>query len=181
VLAEFMHRRLHEVPHSGGVSSLRKSWWHPDIRNDALDKLMSLGWEGVAMMEYRWDPVSDQFYLMEMNGRFWGSLHLPLYAGVDFPRLLLDAFHDRSPEPVRGFPLNIRCRLTFPDEVQYVWSRLKDRQLSLSSRLWSIIEFFLLFFPFRINSDLFFPGDRRLYWDSFRRFLTAYFPWKRRS
>ncbi|HEY7219483.1 MAG TPA: hypothetical protein VH985_13955 [Candidatus Binatia bacterium] len=173
VLAEFMHRRLHEVPHTGGTSSLRESWWHSAIRDDALAKVEYLGWSGVAMMEYRWDASSDRFYLMEMNGRFWGSLHLALYAGVDFPVLLLDAFHGlQVSNQADGFPRGLKCRYTFPKEVQYVWSRLKDHRLPLSSRIWSVAEFFQLSFDSRIYSDLLFPGDRKLFWESLKRFAS---------
>ena len=174
LLAEFMHLRLHEVPHTGGVSSFRKSWWHAGIRDDALAKLRQIGWEGVAMMEYRWDRASDQFWFLEMNARFWGSLHLALYAGVDFPLLLLDAFHGHLPAPVREFPRGVRCRHTFPKEVEYVWSRLKDRSLPLSSQIWSGVEFFLLCLDPRVYSDLLFPGDRKLYWEAFKRFLKSF-------
>jgi len=176
LLAEFMHRRLHEVPHTGGVSSFRESWWHPGIRNDALAKLKHLGWQGVAMMEYRWDKATDQFYLIEMNGRFWGSLHLALYSGVDFPILLLDAFHGHLPNPVENFLRGVRCRNTFPKEVEYVWSRLKDPQLSLLSRLWSMIEFFQLSMDPNVRVDLLFPRDKRLYWESLKRFFPIF--WK---
>ena len=144
VLAKFMHRRLHEVPHTGGVSSLRESWWHKAIHDDALAKLRKLRWEGVAMMEYRWDSRSDSFRFIEMNGRFWGSLHLALYAGVDFPRLLVDAFCNRPVAEPPRFPIGLRCRHTFPKEVQYVWSRWKDKRLPLRSRLGSMFEFFAL-------------------------------------
>ncbi len=170
LLAEFMHRRLHEVPHDGGVSSLRESVWLPTIRDDALAKFRRLDWEGVAMLEYRWDPHTDQFYFMELNGRFWGSLHLALFAGVDFPLLLADAFLGPLPDPVTTFPLGVRCRNTFPGEVNYVWSRLKARQLPLTARLASVLDFFLLSLNPTVHTDLLFPGDRKLYWKSLRDF-----------
>ncbi len=173
LLARFMHRRLHEVPYTGGLSSLRESWWHAAIYQDALQKVQAFGWSGVAMFEYRWDPATDRFFLMEMNGRFWGSLHLALYAGVDFPSLLLDAFHGHPSPLVENYPQGLRCRLTFPLEVQHVWSRLKDARLPLASRLWSILEFFQLSGDPRIYSDLFFPGDTTLYWESIRRFWQS--------
>jgi hypothetical protein len=171
LLAEFMHLRLHEVPHTGGQSSLRQSWWHQAIRDDALAKLRHLGWEGVAMMEYRWEPRSDEFRFIELTGRFWGSLHLALHAGVDFPAMLLDAFHGRPPAPVTRFPLNARSRWTFPKEVQYVRSRLGDRRLRIRSRIWSLVEFGLLFLDARVHADLLFPGDRKLYWEALRQLV----------
>src|SRR6266550_545770 len=172
VRAEFMHRRLHEVPYTGGVSSLRASWWHQGIRDDALTKVRGLGWDGVVMMEYRWEPESDRFHFIEMNGRFWGSLHLALFSGVDFPVLLLDSFFGRACYPAPGFRLGLRCRYTFPKEMQYVWSRVKDRNLSTVARVWSILEFFLLGANPAVKSDLLFPGDRGLYWERFKRFLA---------
>jgi hypothetical protein len=52
-----------------------------------------------------------------------------------------------------------------------VWSRLKDPHLSFFSRFWSIVEFFQLSLDPRIYSDLIFPGDTKLYWESIKRFL----------
>lgn len=163
LLAQFMHRRLHEVPHTGGASSFRESWWKAEVCDDALSKLTAIGWQGVAMMEYRLNPGTGDFFLLEMNARFWGSLHLALYAGVDFPLMLLDAFHGREPEPVLQFPQGVRCRHTFPREIQYVWSRWKDKELPLKSRLGSMLEFFALGLDPRVYGDLWFPGDKKLY------------------
>lgn len=174
VIAEFMHRRLHEVPHTGGVSSLRESWWHGRIRDDALAKLRHLKWHGVAMMEYRWDARSERFHLLEMNGRFWGSLHLALYAGIDFPVLLLDAFHGRLVNGVNRFDVGIRCRHTFPKEIEYVWSRVKDREVSPVAKLGTIIEAVELSVNPWVYADLMFPGDRRLYWINLRRCLRGW-------
>ena len=162
VLAEFQHRRLHEVPHTGGVSSLRESYAHAAIRDDALAKIHALSWRGVGMLEYRLDESTGHFYFIEFNGRFWGSLHLALFARVDFPTLLLDAFHGR-PQAAPKYRPGVRCRNTFPEEVRYVWSRLKDRRLSLGARAWSVLEFVLLGLDPRVHNDLLYPGDRSLW------------------
>jgi len=174
VIADFMHRRLHEVPHSGGASSLRESWWNQTIRDDALAKIQCMHWQGVTMLEYRWDRKTEKFFLIEMNGRFWGSLHLALYSQVDFPSWFLDCFHGHCPQVRNLFPVGIRCRHTFPKEVHYVWSRLKDRRLTWYSQLWSVVEFFQLMADPRVYSDLLFPGDRKLYWINFKNFLLTF-------
>lgn len=174
--AEFMHMRLHEVPHTGGVSSYRKSWWHEGIYLDALAKLNAMKWQGVAMMEYRWNPADDEFYFIEMNGRFWGSLHLALYAGVDFPALLLDAFHGRLVQRTVGpSGKEVACRYTFPRDVMYVWSCFRDRSLARSAKLMALLEFFILSVRPSVHSDLWFPGDRGLYWRELWRFLSNIF------
>jgi hypothetical protein len=168
-VARMMHLRLHEMPHTGGASSLRRSWWHQAMMLDAELKLAHLGWQGVAMVEYRWDAPSDRFYLMEMNLRFWGSLHLALYAGVDFPQLLADAFlFDRLPENVVEAKRAVICRNTFPFELGYLASLFRDPQVTLARKAYAAIEAVALSFDPRIRSDLFFPGDRLLYFERIR-------------
>ncbi len=170
ILAEFQHRRIHEVPHTGGVSSFRESYVHPAIRDDAVKKIRCLGWRGVGMLEYRLDEATGRNYFIEFNGRFWGSLHLSLFAGVDFPALLLDVFHGH-PQPPPVYSLGVRCRNTFPQEVQYVRSRLKDRRLSVGARAKSVLEFVLLSVDPRVHNDLLYPGDRGLWFVAMRRSL----------
>src|SRR5262249_45195107 len=45
-------------------------------------------WHGVAMVEFKVDDDSGFPMLMEINGRFWGSLQLAIDAGLNFPYLL---------------------------------------------------------------------------------------------
>lgn len=164
LLAEFMHLRLHEVPFTGGVSSLRKSFRHEAILRDAREKLAATGWRGVAMMEYRWDPDTGQFWFVEMNARFWGSLHLALYAGVDFPRLLLDAWRGQPASPQAAYEQATCVHL--PLEVQHVWSKLKSTHLSMGDKLGSLLQLCWLALNPAIKKDLLFPGDRMLFWRS---------------
>lgn len=173
ILADFQHRRIHEVPHTGGVSSLRGSYQNPAVRDDARAKLQALSWQGVGMLEYRLDDATGRLHFIEFNGRFWGSLHLALFARVDFPALLLDAFHGHA-RSSDGYRLGVRCRNTFPQEVQYVWSRLKDRRLGLTTRAWSVVEFVLLSLDPRVYNDLLYPGDRGLWFIAFGRSITQW-------
>jgi predicted ATP-grasp superfamily ATP-dependent carboligase len=46
--------------------------------------LRAIDWEGQAMVEYRYEAASDRYWLMEVNGRFWGSLPLARHCGADF-------------------------------------------------------------------------------------------------
>lgn len=87
----FQHRRLHEVPLTGGGSSLRVSEAVDPALLDASARLIrALGWHGVAMVEFKQHRASGEFRLMEINGRFWGSLPLAVAAGADFPSMLLE-------------------------------------------------------------------------------------------
>ena len=86
-IAWFAHRRIREKPPTGGVSVLCGSVPVEAVMQSAAAKLLSAAkWRGVAMVEFR---VADDGmpYLMEVNGRFWGSLQLAVDCGVDFPWL----------------------------------------------------------------------------------------------
>jgi biotin carboxylase len=133
-----------------------------------------LGWEGVAMMEYKWIEESNEFFFIEMNARYWGYLHLDLFTGVDYPAIQLDHFmgHQTTP-PVQQ--QGVVCRHTVPGELGYVLSRIRDQSVSLSSKLWAAIEFVILFFNPFFRSDLLFPGDRKLYWLQWKQFLILLF------
>jgi hypothetical protein len=52
---------------------------------------------------------------MEFNARLWGSLQLAVDAGVDFPRLLVEAALGRRPATVERFALGVRSRWELGD------------------------------------------------------------------
>ncbi|MFM9853744.1 MAG: carboxylate--amine ligase [Sphingomonadaceae bacterium] len=83
----FQHRRLHEWPPEGGVSTLCRAEplaRHVDQMHQSEALLCAIGWEGPAMVEYRHDPQTGRYWLMEINGRFWGSLPLAWHCGAYF-------------------------------------------------------------------------------------------------
>ncbi len=85
-LAAFAHRRIREKPPTGGVSVFRESVAvAPDLRDYSERLLRYFQWRGVAMVEFKQDAATGTPYLMEINGRFWGSLQLAIDSGVDFP------------------------------------------------------------------------------------------------
>ncbi len=107
----FQHLRLHEVPLTGGGSSLRKSVPVEPVLLDAASRLMqALSWHGVAMVEFKWRPEDASFRLMEINGRFWGSLPLSIAAGADFPAMLYELLTQGQVQPRAAAKPDVYCR-----------------------------------------------------------------------
>jgi len=116
VRAVFGHRRVREKPPSGGVSVVRESARVDQGLIEAAARLLErLGWTGVAMVEFKIDQETHVPYLMEINGRFWGSLQLAVDSGVDFPRLLLDAAFGGGNTELPCYPEGVRCRWLLGD------------------------------------------------------------------
>jgi predicted ATP-grasp superfamily ATP-dependent carboligase len=113
VIDAFQHERLRENPPSGGVSVMRRSApLDPVLFDESARLLRALGWEGLAMVEYRCDDRSGRHWMMEVNGRLWGSICLPLRCGVNFPLLLLQSlgFDLRTGAELGDYPANVYCR-----------------------------------------------------------------------
>jgi predicted ATP-grasp superfamily ATP-dependent carboligase len=120
VVAQFAYRRLREYPPSGGPSTLRESIHHESLLEYGKELLFDADWEGVAMVEFKNDPRTDTPNLLEINPRFWGSLHLPYYAGVDYPALLASVALGEPVAPVLEYPAGVKCRYLVPGDFLYL-------------------------------------------------------------
>ena len=119
-VAWFAHRRIREKPPTGGVSVYRESIALRDDLKDYATRLLSrLGWSGVAMVEFKEDASTGVPYLMEINGRFWGSLQLAVDAGVDFPALLVALALGGRPGSPAPYRTGVRSRWLW-GEVDHV-------------------------------------------------------------
>lgn len=132
-LALFSHRRLREKPPSGGVSVVSESVPLDEEMVEAAHRLLAaVGWQGVAMVEFKRDRRDGQAKLMEINGRFWGTLQLAITCGVDFPRLLLDTLQGKKLIHKRGGYLLGHKMKWFFGTLDHLLIRLKNSDAALN-------------------------------------------------
>jgi predicted ATP-grasp superfamily ATP-dependent carboligase len=117
--AAFVHKRLREYPITGGPSTLRESVVNDEVKELAVKLLSSMKWYGVAMVEFKVDPRDNKPKLMEINPRFWGSLSLAIYSGVDFPYLLYRMAMGEGFEPVTTYKTGLRSRYLLPGDIMH--------------------------------------------------------------
>ena len=111
IVYAFQHQRLHELPLTGGGSCLRKSIpVAPELLLASEKLIAALNWHGVAMVEFKWQPETGKYWLMEINGRFWGSLPLAVSAGADFPKMLFDLWVLNKKPVNNEYKKDIYCR-----------------------------------------------------------------------
>ena len=148
-VAVFAHRRLREKPPSGGVSVYRESIpLDESLVGPGLRLLEKLDWSGVAMIECKREEATGRQIVMEVNGRFWGSLQLAIDAGVDFPALLVRCAAGESVAESRDYRVGVRSRWFWGD-VDYLWLRLRRNGnggggAGGSSRLRALLDFLRL-------------------------------------
>src|SRR5262249_11387725 len=126
--------------------------------------LEGIGYEGVAMVEFRRARRDQTPYFVEINGRLWGSLALALHAGADFPAKLVDCYADAAPAaPASTYAAGIYCRNVYPGETDCVQSVLAAkgpvRGVVPPRKAFAVLEFFALFFRPRVHYDCFWLRD----------------------
>jgi len=162
---------LRTNPHTGGMMSLRVSSRLEPLHTSALAWLQRLKWEGVAMVECKWDPSTGEYWLIEFNTRYWGYLHLDLFSGVDMPRIQADAFFGAPTGPPPVQRLGVIVRHTVPGDFGFWLSLIRDKEIGWGAKLAGTMRFAMDFLNPMIHADLLFPGDRRLYWLQWHRFV----------
>ncbi len=123
-LMSFQHMRVHEPLHGGGSSYRIGTAVSPELLEAALKLLEPLAYTGVAMVEFKVDSRTKQWVLIEINGRFWGSLPLAVASGADFPLALVQLLVDGQTSFSQKIRTNIYCR-NFMADLNWHFSNLR--------------------------------------------------------
>ncbi len=166
VKARFAHRRIREKPPSGGVSVLRESVSLESPMYDyAVELLRSLSWSGVAMVEFKIDAKDHTPKLMEINGRFWGSLQLAVDSGVNFPYLLYKVALGEGVSTTFNYKVGVKTRwlLGDLDHLLAIWSK-GSKKLSLPDNhpgRWKSLFSFFKFYERNLKYEMLTRDDPR--------------------
>jgi len=110
-LSVFQHRRLTELPASGGVGvSYISEPPDPAITAQALAILRAVEWNGMCCVEFRHDRVTGDLWLLEVNGRNWGALTSALACGLDLPFYHWQLTRGIEPAIPATYPSGVRVR-----------------------------------------------------------------------
>lgn len=113
----FGHKRIREKNPFGGPSALAESISIDKELLESTKRIMEkIGYTGPAMVEYKVDRNTKIPYLMEINGRFWGSILVPLAAGLDLPYIWWKVINNMKVEPEETkYKVGIRGRYLLGD------------------------------------------------------------------
>jgi len=107
----FQWQRIREVDPRGSASSARKSIeLDPCLVSQSIRLITAMGFDGVAMVEYK-KTRDGRLILMEVNGRPWGSIGLPVACGIDYPRYLIEwCLQETLPPENISYRKYVTCR-----------------------------------------------------------------------
>ncbi len=146
LFTSFAHRRLRQLPPSGGVAVLSEGVQIDPAAYQMARRLFDhLRWHGVAMLEYIRRPDGSPC-LMEVNARFWGSLQLAIDAGVDFPWLLHQLTSGERVSPPDSYNVNVKSRWLLGDVYRSLNIVFGGGHRGLAASRWrTLLDFFQLF------------------------------------
>jgi predicted ATP-grasp superfamily ATP-dependent carboligase len=160
------HRRIRESNPLGGPSALAETIEiEPRLLEATKSLFKALSFSGPAMTEFKIDRRTGQPYLMEINGRFWGTVLLAPAAGLDLPYLywkMLNGMEIR-PEDTR-YQVGIKGRYLVGD-TKCLMLCLKGKPKYWPGefpRRWSAVKSYMQsFFDMHTKELLFAQGDRK--------------------
>jgi predicted ATP-grasp superfamily ATP-dependent carboligase len=109
-------RRFHPI--FNGPASFVETVNKPRLLELGEMLLQSIGYSGIAEVEFVIDSRNSEPKLMEINPRFWGSLQGAISAGVDFPYLLYQMILEGDIEKNLDYKKGIKTRNVIPYEYQ---------------------------------------------------------------
>jgi D-aspartate ligase len=85
--ASFTALKLLQEPEGFGTGCIVETTERPQLGEMAFRLLGDLGFTGIAEVEFKWDPVSRQHKLIEINPRPWDQHRLGAASGIDLIHL----------------------------------------------------------------------------------------------
>lgn len=130
LLGYYGHRRLRTYPVRAGVTVYSQISFNEVIKTIGIRLLSELKWHGLAMIEFLFDPRTQQYKVIEVNPRLWGSFLLSEFAHTGFlanyVRLALrqptKEYSPRHDVAIRWFfPFDLLNYLTLKGRIPDFW------------------------------------------------------------
>jgi len=120
IKAILTQERMKTLPPSGGYGVMNRTVYIPEIEKMAENLLKRMRWHGLAQVEFKYDPKTETYRLMEINPKFWGTLAISLAAGVDFPYMAYRMAIGEKVNTIKSFKENCVYRWVLPNELLHV-------------------------------------------------------------
>ena len=163
----------HHMPLAGGVTVQRVSCWHPKVIRDAVRLLQALDWDGIAGVQFHYDPATGEYIFLEINPRFIGGLPTVILAGFEAPFLLWQSHFEPGQMRKGRYQIGLRSRILGGD-ANWMFAMLRGDQLppgqQRRSKLGAIARFLWHCGPWT-RDDTFLLGDPKPFFADVRQMV----------
>jgi len=132
-----VQKNIRSYPPEGGSSTLRETVADEEAADLTINIFSAMKWTGLASAKYARDPRDGMLKLLSISPMVWGSMHLSILAGVDFPYLLYRLAAGDKIEPDLSYKTGIKCRWLLPGDLLWYLSapgKLKNLRPFITSK-----------------------------------------------
>jgi len=135
------HERIRSYPPEGGVSVYSKIRLNETLKLAGIELLEKLNWSGIAMVEFLFDQKTQQYKVIEINPRAWGSIMLSEFCGANLitDYIKTSVGEDVSNSKVREdcymrwvFPWDLLLYFKYRGDIPNFWSFPTDKTCYLN-------------------------------------------------
>jgi glutathione synthase/RimK-type ligase-like ATP-grasp enzyme len=125
IISFYSHKRIRTYPETGGVTVFSEFKIDKKIRQSGAKIIKKLNWSGLLMIEYIFDKRDNQYKLIEINPRLWGSILLSEFSGANFLKSYVN-FSLNIKNININYKKNIYIRWFFPYEFIYFFKKIQN-------------------------------------------------------
>jgi predicted ATP-grasp superfamily ATP-dependent carboligase len=129
--AVFHTRKLLQSPESFGTGVIVQAADFPELVEPTVRLLQQIRFQGIAEVEYKWDPVQKKYLLIEINPRPWDQHRLGNGCGVN---LMYFAYAERAGLPRPEITKRVSRELWIAEDALLVtmlrWMWQRNRKLA---------------------------------------------------
>jgi predicted ATP-grasp superfamily ATP-dependent carboligase len=115
VLAAFPRKQIRQYPPNSGTVSLAISKHNPALVASGAHFCRSIGYRGIAGLEYKLDREDNQYKLLDFNPRLMLSDGLTAYCGINLPLMQYRDLTGQRPAPRGEYPEGVKWLDTIAD------------------------------------------------------------------
>ncbi len=116
----------HHMPLAGGVTVQRISCHHQPVIDDTIKLLKALNWQGIAGVQFHYDPDTEKYIFLEINPRFSGGLPTVVMAGFEASFNLWQSHFEPEKMAKTNYKIGLRTRILGGDANWFLGQLRQD-------------------------------------------------------
>ena len=163
LVSYYGHKRIRVFPETGGVTVFSEYHYNESLKNIGAQLLKQLEWNGIAMVEFLYDAEKNEYRIIEVNPRLWGSFLLAEFANTGFvenylnlcQQLPVKHYEHRSDTKIRWFyPFDILLYIKRKGKIANFWKldRRNTCYINFTYAGFFRVVIYMIYFTFNINS-----------------------------
>lgn len=132
-----VRRKIRQMPPRFGYSTLMESCENDTVVEQSIRLLQGLDYHGIVGVEWKHDPASGEYKLIEINARATNAVGLPMACGVDLPYMAFADAIGKRVQPATRWRTGVKW-LWFTEDLWAARELYRSRELGLRAWLQSL-------------------------------------------